>query len=135
MNTNQIFVGTIKKCNNVYLYERYGEERYAGDFVICNTEYGHIENYTDMITDQAILIKMNETEYVWLKQIQTIKDQILTNLGHPSKVINTFPSHNGDLFVDEQSLIPYFENEKNISVGKLKKKVLIDPRIKSGIEN
>lgn len=137
MNTNQIYVGTIKKCGNVYLYKKYGEERYAGDFTIGHTEYGHIESYTDIINNQAILIKIDINKYVWLKQINTVKDQFLTNIGLPVKVINASPEHDNDLFVDENSLIPYFSNEesKNISVGKLKKKVLIDPRIKTGIEN
>ena len=42
-----------------------------------------------------------------------------------------------ELFVVKDSLKPYFNNtqNENLSVNKLRKKVLIDPRIRGGIEN
>lgn len=137
MNTNQIYIGTIKKCRNVYLYEKYGEKRYIGDFSINNMECGYIDNIIEIITDEAILIKLEENKFVWINQIETLKDRLLVNLGIPSKIITVSPVIDKDLFVDKKTLIPYFskEEEQNISVGKLKKKVLIDPRLKLGIEN
>ena len=137
MNTNQIYIGTIKKCKNVYLYENHGEKRYIGDFIINHTECGYIDNIVETITDEAILIKTNTNKYVWLNQIESLKDEILLEIGLPNKIINSLPIKDNDLFVDESTLIPYFQNEKdkNISIGKLKKKVLTDPRLKLGIEN
>ena len=137
MNTNQIYIGTIKKCRNIYLYEKHGEKRYIGDFIINHTECGYIDNIVETITDEAILIKTNTNKYVWLNQIESLKDEILLEIGLPNKIINNLPIKDNDLFVDESTLIPYFQNEtdKNISIGKLKKKVLTDPRLKLGIEN
>lgn len=137
MNTNQIYIGTIKKCKNVYLYENHGEKRYIGDFIINHTECGYIDNIVETITDEAILIKTNTNKYVWLNQIESLKDEILLEIGLPNKIINSLPIKDNDLFVDESTLIPYFQNktDKNISIGKLKKKVLTDPRLKLGIEN
>lgn len=137
MNTNQVYIGTIKKCKNIYLYEKHGEKRYIGDYIINHTEYGYIDNIVEIITDQAVLIKMNDNKYVWINQIESLKDKLLVNLGITSKIINDYPIMDKDLFVDKNTLIPYFknENEDKISIGKLKKKVLIDPRLKLGIEN
>lgn len=137
MNTNQIYIGTIKKCRNIYLYENHGEKRYIGDFIINHIECGYIDNIVETITDEAILIKTNTNKYVWLNQVESLKDEILLEIGLPNKIINSLPIKDNDLFVDENTLIPYFQNEtdKNISIGKLKKKVLTDPRLKLGIEN
>ena len=137
MNTNKIYIGTIKKCRNVYLYEKHGEKRYIGDFSINNMECGYIDNIVEIITEEAILIKLGENKFVWINQIETLKDKLLVNLGITSKIITDSPVIDKDLFIDTKTLIPYFskEEEQNISVGKLKKKVLIDPRLKLGIEN
>ena len=137
MKNSDIYIGTIKKCNDVYCYEKYGEERYVGSFKINNTELGEVHKYVDVITDQAILIKVNNEKYIWLNQIETFSDELLVNLGIAKKTINTQPSNDNDLFVEKNTLIPYFKNieNKNLNVAKLKTKILTDSRIKFGIEH
>jgi len=125
MKKSDIFVGTIKKCNSLFYYKEYGEERYVGDFIIGHTEIGSIHKYVNIVCDKAILIKVNENKYMWLNLLTTLTDEILVNLGIPVKVINTFPSADNDYFVDKNSLNPYFENNEKtkISVKSLKKTI------------
>lgn len=124
MKDYNIFIGTIKKCNNIYCYEKYGEERYVGDCIIGHTEVGEIHRYVDTITENAILIKVGK-KYIWLDLLTTFTEEFLVNLGIPINAFNTFPSTDNELFVDEESLAPYFENteDKNLSVKGLKKEI------------
>lgn len=117
MKKSDILVGTIKKCNNLYRYKEYGEERYIGDFIIGHTKIGSTHKYVDTVCNEAILIKVNEDKYMWLNLLTSFTDEILANLGIPIKVINTFPSTDNDYFVDKNSLRPYFENNKNIKIN------------------
>lgn len=137
MKNRDIYIGTIKKCNSLYCYKKYGEKAYIGDFRINNTEIGQMYDFVDVISDQAILIKVTDNKYIWLNKIQSFGDELRVNLGISPKTISTYPSNDKDLFVDTKTLIPYFENEKDesLNVNKLRKKVLIDPRIKMGIEH
>ena len=61
MKSKNIFIGTIKKCNSLYWYKQYGNEKYIGDFKIGRTEIGTIHRYFDII-DKIWVIKMNEIE-------------------------------------------------------------------------
>jgi len=137
MKSSDIFVGTIEKCSSAYFYNLYGKERYIGEFIINHREIGSIVSYSKQITDQAILIRVNEDKYIWINHLTNFMDDLLVNLGFSIKVINTSPSCDDELFVVKDSLKPYFNNtqNENLSVNKLRKKVLIDPKIRGGIEN
>ena len=137
MKSNEIFIGTIRQCICINRYEEYGDEKFFPEFEINHNIFGSTEKYTKQITDQAILIRVNENKYIWINHLTSFKDDLLVNLGLPIKAISTKPSCDNDLFVVEDSLKPYFNNteNKNISVNKLRRKVLIDPRIRGGIEH
>ena len=46
------------------------------------------------------------------------------------------PKQDNDLFYNDNTLVPYYmEQSKVLSLRKLKKDLLKDPRIKTGIEN
>lgn len=138
MKNKNIFVGTIKFCNDLESYKKYGEERFVGDFEICHTQIGSLKTYVQQVDDQAILIKIDEERFIWLKSLTSIIDEILIDFGLPIKVIETSPSMDNCLFIDRSSLRPYFDNnlENNkTSVHKLKRKILLDSRIKGGIEH
>lgn len=137
MKKSQVFVGTIKRCNNFYCYEKYGEEKYFADCRVGHTEFGTLSRYVDIIDEQAILIKVAEDEYIYLKSLKNPLEEILVDLKIYNKTITTYPSEDNELFVEEDTLVPYFENkdDKNIGVKSLKRTLLLDPRIKGGIEN
>lgn len=121
MKSKNIFIGTVKKCKNLYCYKQYGDEKYFGDFRIGSTEIGTIHRYTDIIDEKAILIKVNEEKYIWI-DLLTKADEVLVNLGIPINIIKTFPTCDGALFVDKKTLKPYFENNinNNLNIKKIK---------------
>ena len=139
MKNKDVYVGIIKKCNNLYFYERYGEKRFVGDCQIGPVMIGSIHTYVDVVAEKAILIKVNEEQFIWLDDLNNFVDGLLVDLGFPIKLIGTVPFATGELFVDKDSLVPYYiEEEKktrNLKVRQLKKDVLIDSRIKGGVEH
>lgn len=125
MKKNNVYIGTVKQCNNIYWYERRGEKYFEGDFRIGHTISGRTRSYADEITDKAILIKVSENSYVWFDLSNTIKDRILMNLGIAVNVINNKPCYDREYFVDETTLKPYFKenNNENINAKTLKKTI------------
>ena len=123
MKKSDIYLGTIKKCNNIYCYKKYGEKRVVGDFQLRSVGVGTTYKYVDKVYDNAVLIKINEDEYIWLDFNQYLQKESFNNFKNTYQYLNTVPITDKELFVDKDSLKPYFEkNEKErISVRKLKK--------------
>lgn len=136
MKREDIFIGRIKKCRNVYLYKQYGDSRYVPDFSINKTEFGTIENYAYEVDSCAILIKATENQFIWLNSLTSFFDEAKVNLGFSVNALETLPTQDGELFVDIDSLVPYYEDglDKNISVKRLRMDTLNDVRIPGGIE-
>ena len=121
MKSKNVFKGTIKKCEDFYSYMKYGEERYVGDFKVGKIEVGTTYKYANIIDEEAILLKMNDKKFVWLDLVNTKAEEILVNLGIACNAISTSPVCNNDIFVDEETLEPYFKGENtNLSVKKIK---------------
>ena len=121
MECKDIFKGTIKQCKDLNSYNKYGEEHYSGDFRIGHTEIGTIHKYVDVIDNNAILIRVNECEYIWLDNITRKFDELLINLGIAVNTIGIAPYSDGAVFVDKTTLEPVFEdNNANLSVKKVK---------------
>jgi len=125
MKKSNIYIGTVKQCNDMYWYERRGEKYFEGDFIIGYTISGRMRSYVDVITDKAILIKVSENSYVWFDLSNTIKDRILMGLGIAVNVINNKPHYDREYFVDESTLKPYFKENINedINVRTLRKTI------------
>lgn len=130
MKKSDIYKGTIKKCDNIYCYKNYGEEYYFPEFIIGNTEFGTIGKSTSIVTDEAILIKVNENQVIQLNNITNLKEEILVNLGFNINVINSSPSSDKELFFDKETLTPYFDlkEDKKINIKTLKKSIMLDKR-------
>ena len=125
MKKSNVFIGTVKQCNNIYWYERRGEKYFDGDFVVGHTTFGRMRSYVDKISDKAILIKVSEGKYIWFDLIDTIKDRILVDLGIAVNVIGTKPHYDREYFVDETTFKPYFKENMNedINVRTLRKTI------------
>ena len=119
MKSDRVYLGTIKKCTNLFGYERYGDSRYSGDFRICSTEVGFMVSYADIVSEQALLIKVNEDKYIWVDSLACL-DELFVNLGIPVKTLDTTPIVDNQLFVDKSTLEPFKINDKNVSVGKVR---------------
>lgn len=128
MKRSDIYKGTIKRCENLHCYEKYGEEHYCLDFLIEHTEFGAVEKYTSIVTEEAILIKVSENKVIWLDNIINRKEELLVDLGFDINVINSLPTSSEELFFDKESLTPYFNSkeDKKINVKTLKKTIMLD---------
>ena len=121
MKSGNVFVGTVKKCEDLYNYKKYGDEHYAAEFIVGKTEIGTIHKYVDVIDEEAVLVKIEDENYVCIDMINNKIDEFLLNLGMSDKTINTIPTKEKRLFVDKDTIEPYFKNQnKNVSVKKIK---------------
>lgn len=134
---NQIFIGTIKKCKNYERYMKDGDKSYIGEFSINKTKYGTVLDNVDIIDSYAALIKVTDDKYICIQTLKNFIEDFVVDMGFSIKVLGINPEKDGDLFVDESDLMEYYSksNEENISVRKLRKEFLIDPRIPKGIDN
>ena len=121
MKSRDVFFGTIKKCEDLYNYKKYGDEHYTAELIIGKTEIGTTHKYADVIDEEAVLVKIDDENYMWIDMIDNKLDEFLLNLGISYKTISTTPTKENRLFVDEDTIEPYFKNQnKNISVKKFK---------------
>ncbi len=136
MKRRDIYIGKVKKCKCLSGYLEYGDSRYVLDFRINKTEFGYIENNAYVVDEYAVLIKVSDKRYIWLKTIEDIFEEMLINFGIELHSLRVEPLMDGELFVDEYSLVSYYENdlEKNINVRRLRLDTLGDARIPGGIE-
>ena len=136
MKRKDIFIGKVKKCNNVYGYKQYGDSRYVADFRINKTEFGYVENNAYVVDEVAVLIRATDDKYVWLKTVCGLIDEVKVNLGFEVSSLSVTPTRDGELFVDSSSLIQYYEEDldKTLSVKRLRLDTLGDVRIPGGIE-
>lgn len=132
-----VFIGTVNVCSNIDRYIKDGEYSDIYDFHTCHTKFGAKVSNISKKYEHQVLIKLDEDNYIWFKLIETKVDEILLNMGLYSEVLKTSPSDDQMLFVDSESLKPYYENcnDKGISIRKLRKELIMDARLPGGIEN
>lgn len=116
MKKEDIYIGTIKKCNDWYNYTTRGEK-----YVTDNKQFNTVE----VIENNAVLIKIGETEFIPLKSLNTFVDDILIDLGKKIAVIYIEPEFNNNLFVDKETIVPYYSNnlEEKIKIKTLRKDI------------
>lgn len=121
LKKKQIFVGKVKKCRNYDIYMRSGDE-----------SIDNVEN----INSYAVLIKVGNKRYIWVNMLNFFED-FMVNMGYEIKVLCNYPKKDGDLFVDDSDLVPYYDNcdNQNIGVKRLKNIVLMDSRLPGAIDN
>lgn len=119
MKGKDIYTGTIKKCTDLYNYNKYGEEHYVADFRLGHSEIGTLHKYVDVIDEKVVLIKINEGSYI---EPSVIRSKFFLNLGiYNSLAMGTSPCIDGETFVDEKTLEPLFkDDEEDISIEQAK---------------
>ena len=140
INKENIFVGNIIECIKYQIHPKC----IINDGITVDT-FGNTEIETTPYRENVILIKIidNPAGYIALDDIKNIFDykeiynQITENGYYMGGIImSNYPSDKGDKYIDEGSLKSYYQDEKGkVKVKQIKKDVLLDPRIKSGIEN
>lgn len=128
-NDKEMFTGKIERCLNIYNYIMYGKERLVPDSELGHIKFHTLYQYTQTAYEDAILLKINEDNYIWLNAPQEETTPLLQRLGIFQKHITTTPEKDYDLFIDKNSLIPYFpapKKEKHPFTKKLTRKMKKD---------
>lgn len=136
MKKEDIYVGSLMECENVKRYLKDGETTFVPEFETQTMQMGFSSSNVKLVNDQAILIKTKKG-YIYLNNIKKLSHVILVDMGYSLKPINTIPKKDGCLYVKEETLVPYYtkDTNKHVFVKQLKRDLIIDPRIKMGIEH
>lgn len=136
INKDNIYVGNIMKCTK---YDSSGYMELDNGGV---TTYGNISKNEEIYKENQILINvcLNPELYVNVDDLKNILSLLkiykcLKKGVDDKKLLSTISSFLGDKYVKRDSLVPYYTNNGTVSVKKLKKDLLMDPRIMGGIEN
>ena len=124
MRKVDILIGTIKRCDDIKNYQKYGESQYIKETDFDDISFGVIESYTTNITNQAILIRYDNERFIWLNSLNHEENDLIIAGKLPVKILKTEPKKDNDLFVDTKAkLVPYYNYElsQNISLKQLKK--------------
>ena len=125
MKTNQFFVGNVMKCKN-YEFDGFTVDRsFKNDQLkIYSSLYDG-----DLVKENAILIQLNVGEYIDIDNVKSTLElfkiyKYILKVCKKGKILSTSPDHNDMLFIDCDSLKPYYaENQKveKISLRQFKK--------------
>ena len=140
MKNITVYIGTTKKCLDVKNFKKDGEYTFIPDFEISSSrssmQMGHARRNIITINEQAILIENQYGNFYNYKLTNNFIDNLKIILDDSRNIIRSTPSKNDEIFYDKESLVPYYsEQPKKLTFRKLKNDLLIDPRIKTGIEH
>lgn len=108
MSLEDVFVGNIKQCINLEKYRQYGDYNTEVLLYIDGRSINRDNNYSKVISRNVLFVRVNEDEYAWLDEL-SITPMELNKIDLTKNVLKTYPTHDGSLFVDEESLISYLE--------------------------
>lgn len=139
INKENVFIGNIMKCTeydvtNVLVTEDMFER--------CS--YGYIKTSKELYKENQILIRIcnNPEVYVELKNMKNfcsyinIYNQVDDNgITVNNIVLPTSASYSGEVYVDRESLKPYYEEKGKVKIRKIKWDVFSNSRLRGRIEN
>lgn len=126
MHRSDVFVGSILKINNAEDYNQYG-----------NTS-NNLTDYVELYRALAVLVKTRNEKYVWIRNVNSFIKELLLDLNIPLDTMGSVATYDGELIVDEASLIHYYgprdlEDNKRVYAKSLRMELLLDPRLPDGI--
>lgn len=135
MKPEQIFIGNIKKCTKYEEQTTFKCEAYFGDTPIFCDTFGSYTFESELYKENATLIKLKNGGYVDIDNLNTILDYMkmhkdITKNGFRTGglIMSEQVWAKDSLFIDCNSLKSYYQNpeeEKNISIKKLRKNIKI----------
>ena len=140
MKNLTVYIGKTKKCLDIKKFEKDGDYTFIPHFEISSSrssmQMGESRRNIVTINEQAILIENQYGHFYNYKLTNSFIDNLKIILDDSRNIIKSTPSKNDEIFYDKESLVPYYsEQPKKLSFRKLKNDLLIDPRIKTGIEH
>lgn len=140
MQNLTVYIGTIKKCLDIKNYKKDGESTFIPEFEIgtstTSITMGTAKPNAKTINEQAILIENQYGHFYNYKLNNSFIDNLKIILDDNRNIIKSIPTKDNEIFYNKESLVPYYsEQPKKLSFRKLKKDLLCNPRIKTGIEH
>lgn len=134
MKNLTVYIGKTKKCLDIKKFEKDGEYTFIPDFEIGSwnsiLQMGQSIKNVKTINEQAILIQNQYGHFYNYKINNSLIDNLKIVLDNSRDIIRSIPSKDNEIFYDKESLVPYYsEQPKKLSFRKLKKDLLMDPRI------
>lgn len=133
MKIEGVYVGTIRKCTKYDHHESFRNETFINGISLGCSGFGHIEVDDEPYKENAMLVKIENGGYVDLGRFNSILDYLkiyksFTKNGFTlgGLMMSTSAHKLNSLFVDEETLEPYYKNnskQKNVSMLKLKKQI------------
>ena len=136
MKNLTVYVGTIKRVLDLYHYNKHGEETCISIIETKTSKIAEVQRNTKDINKQAILIKTKSDHIYQFKLSNTFKDNMRIIFDLDKYAIPNKPKEENEIFYDEETLVPYYnEQPKRLNLRKLRKDLLFDARIKTGIDH
>ena len=132
MKTDQIFIGDIRKCTKYNTHTTFSSSMYIGDQCIGCDSFGYVDEDDELYKENAVLVKTKNGGYIDLENFNSILDYLKIYKDDAQRDYNLWktimPTHSrgsNSLFVDENSLKPYFNSEdkkEEISIYQLRRR-------------
>lgn len=137
MKSDKVFIGDIKKCTKYESHVSLRSETYFGDECIGCESFGYIEREGELHKENAVLVMLDNGGYVDIDRVNGLLDYISIyrdsfkdgfRIRDKGLIMSTSPSFLGNLYVDSDSLTPYYgeNNEmgsKDVSIRSLRKEI------------
>ena len=137
MKCDKIFIGDIGKCTTYKKFTPFEPDFVSNPSTTKNT-LGYIDIDDELYKENAILLQIADGIFIdldsfhsffnYLKIYKEIHKNSEFHLGE--LIMNTAPTALGDLFIEENSLKPYYLDIKsnNISIHKLTRQIKKQPK-------
>ena len=96
--TKEILTGRIERCLDIYHYTMYGKEHVIPDFELGHITCSTLHRYTQTAYEGAILLKIDEENYIWLNAPDEQKNPLSQRLDVLQKHITTTPEKEKRLY-------------------------------------
>ncbi len=124
MKPDQVFVGDIKRCTSFEFHDDMAVKLERNGQIIDLATFGHIEVEEETIKENAVLIRMKSGQYVDVENLNGTLDYLKACYQGSKKytsrgglLLETEPHTRGDVYVDEESLQPYYRETMTDSVS------------------
>ena len=139
MKNIKVYIGTIKLCLDINDYKKDGNSSFVPTECYgaskSKTIAGFRKPNVNIINNQAILIQDKNHNFYEFKLTNTFIENLKIVFKDPGSRIKLLPEKNGDIFIDSKLTEYYDKQPKTLSLRKLRKDLLMDSRIKTGIEH
>jgi len=132
MKIEQVFVGNLKICTKVEEHVSVSGETYIGGKLAFRESLGYAEVEDKLYKENVVLIKFENGGFVELEKFNSMLDYIKIRRDYKEKsfllgglILDDRAHRVNDIFVDSESLKPYYnqEQKKKVSIRRLKREM------------